>query len=132
MLRASQPLKWFGRRSNAYHQCAPARCGFANGVSRNAGKVGFGAVCWEQNDVVCLIADDYLEIGGEVWIAADPRAKLRVGGYDRFIGTVFFTEWQMGCARVVFKKHIWAGQGFVLCQTQIAVLGVDEKKCLVR
>lgn len=55
-----------------------------------------------------------------------------VGGYDRFVGTVFFTEWQMGYARVLLEKHIGAGQGFVLRQTQIAVLSINEKQCLVR
>ena len=72
-----------------------------------------------------FITDDDLEIGGEVWIALYPRAELRVGGYDRFVGTVFFAKWQMGYARVLLEKHIWTGQGFVLCQTQIAVLSVD-------
>ena len=79
-----------------------------------------------------FITDDDLKVCGKVWIALYPRAKLRVGGYDRFIGTVFFTKWQMGCARVLLEKHIGAGQGFVLCQTQVAVLGVDKKKCFVR
>ena len=132
VLRASQSVKRFWCRSNAYHQCAPARCGFTYGVSCDAGKVRFGAVCGEQNDVVRLIADDDLEVCGEVRIVPHPYTELRVGGYDRFVGKVFFSKWQMGCARIVFKKHIWAGQGFVLCQTQIAVLGVDKKKCFVR
>ena len=79
VLRASKPFKRFRRRGNTYNQCAPARCGFTYGVARNAGKVGFGAVCWEQNDVVRLITDDDIEIGGKVWIALYPRAKLRVG-----------------------------------------------------
>ena len=81
---------------------------------------------------MCLIADDYLEIGGEVWIAADPRAELRVGGYDCLVGTVFFAKWQMGYARVLLEKHIWTGQGFVLRQTQIAVLSINEKQRFVR
>ena len=125
MLRASKPFKRFRRCGNTHNQCAAARGCFTYGVSCYAGKVGFGAVCWEQNDVVRFITDDDLEIGGEVWIAADPRAELRIGGYDRFVGTVFFTEWQMGYARVLLEKHIGADQGFVLCQTQIAVLSVD-------
>ena len=79
-----------------------------------------------------LITDDDLKVCGKVWIALYPRAKLRVGGYDRFIGTVFFAKWQMGYARVLLEKHIWTGQGFVLRQTQIAVLSINEKKCLVR
>ena len=62
VLRASQSLKWFWCRGDAYYQCAPARCGFTDGVSRNAGKVGFGAVCREQNDVVRLIANDDFEL----------------------------------------------------------------------
>lgn len=132
MLRASKPFKRFRRRGNTYNQCAPARCGFTYGVSCYAGKVGFGAVCGKQNDVVRFITDDDLKVCGKVWIALYPRAKLRVGGYDRFVGTVFFAKWQMGYARVLLKKHIGTGQSFVLCQTQIAVLGVDEKKCLVR
>ena len=109
MLRARKPFKRFRRCSNAHNQCAPARCGFTDGVSRNAGKVGFGAVCWEQNDVVRFIADDDLKVCGKVWIALYPRAKLRVGGYDRFVGTVFFSKWQMGYARVLLEKHIWTG-----------------------
>ena len=132
MLRASKPFKRFRRCGNTHNQCAPARCGFTDGVARYAGKVRFGTVCWEQNDVVRFITDDDLEIGGEVWIALYPRAELRVGGYDRFVGTVFFTEWQMGYARVLLEKHIGAGQGFVLRQTQIAVLSINEKQCLVR
>lgn len=79
MLRASKPFKRFRRRGNTYNQCAPARCGFTYGVARNAGKVRFGAVCGEQNDVVRLITDDDLEIGGEVWIVPHPYAELRVG-----------------------------------------------------
>ena len=125
MLRASKPFKRFRRCCNTHNQCAPARCGFADGVSCYAGKVGFGAVCGKQNDVVRLITDDDLKVCGEVWIAADPCAKLRIGGYDRFVRTVFFAKWQMGYARVLLEKHIWTGQGFVLCQTQIAVLSVD-------
>lgn len=132
MLRASKPFKRFRRCGDAHNQCAPARCGFTYSVARNAGAVWFRAVCREQNDVVRFIADDDLEIGGEVWIALYPRAELRVGGYDRFVGTVFFTEWQMGYARVLLEKHIWAGQGFVLRQTQIAVLCINEKQRFVR
>ena len=81
---------------------------------------------------MCLITDDDLKIGGKVWIVPHPYTKLRVGGYDRFVGTVFFAKWQMGYARVLLEKHIWTGQGFVLCQTQIAVLSINEKQCLVR
>ena len=81
---------------------------------------------------MCLVADDDLKVCGEVWIALYPRAELRVGGYDRFVGTVFFAKWQMGYARVLLEKHIWTGQGFVLRQTQIAVLSINEKQCLVR
>ena len=132
VLRASKPFKRFRRRGNTYNQCAPSRGCFTYGVSCYAGAVWFGAVCREQNDVVRLITDDDLKFCGKVWIAADPYAELRIGGYDCFVRTVFFAKWQMGCARIVFKKHIGAGQGFILCQTQIAVLGVDEKKCLVR
>ena len=62
VLRASQSLKGFRCRSNAYNQCAPTQCGFTYGVSCDAGKVGFGAVCWKQNDVVRLITDDDLEL----------------------------------------------------------------------
>lgn len=62
VLRASQSFKRFRRRGDAYHQCAPARGCFTYSVARNAGKVGFGAVCGEQNDVVRLIADDNLEL----------------------------------------------------------------------
>lgn len=125
MLRASKPFKRFRRCGDAHNQCAPARCGFTYSVARNAGAVWFRAVCREQNDVVRFITDDDLEIGGEVWIAADPCAELRIGGYDRFVGTVFFAKWQMGYARALLEKHIWTGQGFVLSQTQIAVLSVD-------
>ena len=132
MLRASKPFKRFRRRGNTHNQCAAARGCFTYGVSCYAGKVGFGAVCWEQNDVVRFITDDDLKVCGKVWIALYPRAELRVGGYDRFVGTVFFTEWQMGYARVLLEKHIGAGQGFVLRQTQIAVLSINEKQCLVR
>ena len=81
---------------------------------------------------MCFIADDDLKVCGEVWIALYPRAELRVGGYDCFVGTVFFTEWQMGYARVLLEKHIWTGQGFVLRQTQIAVLCINEKQRFVR
>ena len=132
MLRASKPFKRFRRCGNTHNQCAPARCGFTYGVARYAGAVWFRAVCREQNDVVRLIADDDLKVCGEVWIALYPRTELCVSGYDCFVRTVFFTKWQMGYARVLLEKHIGAGQGFVLRQTQIAVLGVDEKKCLVR
>ena len=127
MLRASKPFKRFRRRGNTHNQCAAARGCFTYGVSCYAGKVGFGAVCGKQNDVVRLITDDDLKVCGEVWIAADPCAKLRIGGYDRFVRTVFFAKWQMGYARVLLEKHIGAGQGFVLCQTQIAVLSINEK-----
>jgi len=125
VLRARKPFKRFRRCSNAHKQCAPARCGFTDGVARYAGKVRFGTVCWEQNDVVRFIADDDLKVCGEVWIALYPRAKLRVGGYDRFVGTLFFAKWQMGCARVLLEKYIGSCQGFILRQTQIAVLSVD-------
>ena len=132
VLWTSKPFKRFRRCGDTHNQCAAARCGFTYGVSCYAGKVGFGAVCWEQNDVVRFITDDDLKVCGKVWIALYPRAKLRVGGYDRFVGTVFFTEWQMGYARVLLEKHIWTGQGFVLRQTQIAVLCINEKQRLVR
>lgn len=125
MLRASQSVKGFRRCGNTHNQSAPARCGFTDGVARDTRNVWLGAVCGEQNDVMRFIADDNLKVCGKVWIALYPRAKLRVGGYDRFIGTVFFAKWQMGYACVLLEKHIWAGQGFVLRQTQIAVLSVD-------
>lgn len=125
MLRASQSVKGFRRCGNTHNQCAAARCGFTDGVARNACEVWFGAVCGEQNDVVCFIADDDLKVCGKVGIVLYPDAELRVGGYDRFVGAVFFAKWQMGCARVLLKKYIGARQGFVLRQTQIAVLSVD-------
>ena len=81
---------------------------------------------------MCLITDDDLEVCGKVWIALYPCAELRVSGYDCFVGTVFFAKWQMGYARVLLEKHIGAGQGFVLRQTQIAVLSINDKQCLVR
>ena len=132
MLRASKPFKRFRRCGDAHNQCAPARCGFTYSVARNAGAVWFRAVCREQNDVVSFIADDNLEIGGKVWIVPHPCAELCVSGYDCFIRTVFFAKWQMGYARVLLEKHIGSGQGFVLRQTHIAVLSINEKQCLVR
>lgn len=125
VLRASKPFKRFRRCGNTHNQSAPARCGFTDGVARDTRNVWLGAVCGEQNDVMRFIADDDLEIGGKVRIVLYPDAELRVGGYDRFVGTVFFSKWQMGYARVLLKKHIGTGQGFVLRQTQIAVLSVD-------
>ena len=132
VLRASQSFKRFWRCGNTHNQSAPARCGFTDGVARDTRNVWLGAVCGEQNDVMRFIADDDLKVCGKVGIVLYADAELRVGGYDRFVGAVFFAKWQMGCARVLLKKYIGARQGFVLCQTQIAVLGVDEKKCLVR
>ena len=62
VLRTSQSFKRFRRCGNTHNQCAPARGCFTYGVSCYAGKVWFGAVCWKQNDVVRLIANDDFEL----------------------------------------------------------------------
>ena len=127
VLRTSQLIKRFGCGSDTYHHDGRVGCGFTDGVAGNAGEVGLRAVCGEDDDVVCLVADDDLKARGKGWIVPDPYAKLGVGGYNSFVRRQF-APGDVG-SRCFRKEHIGHRQGFVLRQTKVAVLGVNKEKC---
>ena len=104
--------------------------GLTDSVARNTGKVGLRTIVGENDDVVGFVADDDLKVGGEVRIVLHPHTKLGVGGDYSFLRRQFSPV--DAAARRICKEGIEQSQGFILRQTQIAILGVDEKKCLVR
>ena len=85
MLRASQLIKRFGGGGNPNHHNGRVGGGFTDGIAGNAGEVRLRAVCGEDDDVVCLVADDDLEARGKGRVVPDPYAELRVGGYNGFV-----------------------------------------------
>ena len=79
MLRASQLIKRFWCGGDADHHNGRVGGGFTDGVAGNAGEVGLRAISWEDDDVVCLVADDDLKVCGKGRVVPDPYAKLGVG-----------------------------------------------------
>ena len=105
--------------------------GLAYGITGNAGKVGLRAIVGENDDVVGFVTDNDLEVCGEVRVIFNPYTELSIGGYYDFIRDVLTSEG--GCAaRPLREEGIGQGQGFVLRQTQVAVLGVDKKQGFAR
>jgi hypothetical protein len=89
VLRASPFLQWFRRGSNADHHYVGI-CGcLTDGVARNASEIGLRAVSRENDDVVCLVADNDLKSCGKGRVIPDPYAKLSVGGYHNLGGRQF-------------------------------------------
>ena len=127
VLRASQFLQWLRRGRDANNQCAVSLRGFADGISGNAGKVRLRAVCGEDHDVVGFVADDDLKAGGKIRVVLHPYTELGVGGYHDFVRDILGGG--KGCAaRQGLKEHIRHRQGFILCQTQIAVLRINKEQ----
>ena len=130
MLRASPFLQWFRRGSNADHHYVGI-CGcLTDGVARNTGEVGLWAVVRENDDVMCFVADDDLKVCGKGRVILYPHAKLGVGGDYDFFRRKFSPGDAAACR--FCKEGIGQGQGFVLRQTQVAVLGVNQEKGFAR
>ena len=85
MLRASQLIKRFGCGGDADHHNGRVGGGFTDGVAGNAGEVGLRAVCGEDDNVVCLVADNDLKARGKGRVIFDPYTELGVGGYNGFV-----------------------------------------------
>lgn len=126
MLRASPFIQWLRRGGDADHHNGRVGGGSTNSISRNAGEVGLRAIGGEDDDVVGFVADDDLKVGGEVGVLLYPYAKLSVGGGYDFFGRKFSPG--DAVSRRFRKERIGEGQGFVLCQTQVAVLGVNKEQ----
>ena len=127
MLRASQLIKRFRGGSDANHHNGRVGRGFADGVAGNAGKVGLRTECGEDDDVVCLVADDDLKVCGKGRVVLHPHTELGVGGNNGFVGRELAPGDIAACR--FRKEHIRHCEGFILCQTKVTVLGINQEQC---
>lgn len=129
MLRAIKILQRFRGSGDANNHDVGIGGSLANGIAGNAGKVRFRTVCGEYHDVMGFVADNDLKVCGKGRIIPNPHAELGIGGDYDFVRDDFTGK--SGYATCPLREEgIRQCQGFVFCQTKIAVLGINEEQNL--
>ena len=131
ILLTRQFLERFRRGGDANNQSVRMFCYLTQGVACETGEVRLRAKCWEYGYVVCFVAHNDIEERFQFWIMPHPYPKLRIGSCYNF-GWVAVRERKCRVFDAVFIEHIGHCKRFFVCQTNIAVVGINEKKGFAR